>query len=124
MVFLSDPQDIRAVLTGDASALHPGAGAPSSHRDRRALIYAARGRRARSSGARRSTPAFHQRMVTEQTATLTGIVERSGRLVAEGGRGAASPYTRPHDNVILRIIFSDQAGVTAACSGGSENAER
>lgn len=26
MVFLSDPQDIREVLTGDASALHPGVG--------------------------------------------------------------------------------------------------
>lgn len=76
LVFLADPNEIREVLTAPVTDLHPGAGsrilAPligarsfmlleeDEHAQRRKTI----------------TPAFHKRMIEEQNATLTGIIER------------------------------------------------
>jgi cytochrome P450 len=109
IVFLTDPLEIRAVLTGDSRDLHPGAGA--------SILAPLIGRQSfmlleeddHAYGRKAITPAFHQRMVANQTATLTAIVEKEV---------ASWPLDRPvalHSlirrltlTVILRVIFSDQ----------------
>lgn len=114
LVFLTDPQDIRAVLTGDARELHPGAGA--------SIIAPVIGERAfmlceedEHVHARKAiTPAFHKRMVTEQTATLTSVVERAVASWPLNRPVALHPHIRALTlTVILRIIFSDQGGMLA-----------
>jgi cytochrome P450 len=109
LVFLADPQDIRTVLTGDATELHPGAGgsviAPligehsfmllegDDHLWSRKII----------------TPAFHKQIVEDQTAALTDVVERS---VASWPNGLTIPLNVQIRaltlTVILRIIFSGE----------------
>lgn len=109
IVFLTDPLEIRAVLTGDSRDLHPGAGAsiltPLIGRQSFMLLEEDN----HAYGRKAITPAFHQRMVADQTATLTAIVEKDV---------ASWPLDRPivlHPlirgltlTVILRVIFSDQ----------------
>lgn len=111
MVFLSDPQDIREVLTGDASALHPGAGghviAPLIGERSFMLLE----EEEHAFGRKAITPAFHRRRVTEQTATLTSLVEEAVASWPTGGAVALHPRIRTLTmNVILRIIFSDKTG--------------
>lgn len=111
MVFLSDPQDIREVLTGDAQDLHPGAGghviAPLIG-DRSFMLLE---EEEHASGRRAITPAFHRRMVAEQTATLTGLVEEAVASWPTGNPIALHPRIRALTmSVILRVIFSDRNG--------------
>jgi cytochrome P450 len=108
MVFLSNPQDIREVLTGDPSELHAGAGGNVIEPligDRSFMLLEeddhAWGRKA-------ITPAFHRRMVAEQTAALTDIVEQAVGAWPTDGPVALHPRIRAVTmTVILRIIFSD-----------------
>lgn len=109
MVFLADPHDIRAVLTGDASELHPGAGGE--------VIAPLIGKRSfmlleedeHVWGRKAITPAFHKRMVGEQTAALTDVVERAVASWPLQQPIALHPHIRSLTlTVILRIIFSDQ----------------
>ncbi len=110
MVFLSDPQDIREVLTGDASDLHPGAGGRVIEPligDRSFMLLEeddhAWGRKA-------ITPVFHRRMVAEQTATLNDLVKNAVASWPTGRSFALHPRIRALTmNVILRIIFSDKS---------------
>jgi cytochrome P450 len=108
LVFLADPSEIRAVLSGDPSDLYPGAGA--------AMIAPVIGKRSfmlleeeEHVCARRAiTPSFHQRMVADQTAILSNMVERE---VASWPLDTALPLD-PRIRaltlrVILRAIFSD-----------------
>jgi cytochrome P450 len=111
MVFLSDPQDIREVLTGDASALHPGAGghviAPLIGK----CSFMLREEEEHSFGRKTITPAFHRRKVAEQKATLTSLVEEAVASWPNGRAVALHPRIRTLTmNVILRIIFSDKSG--------------
>jgi cytochrome P450 len=109
LVFLSDPSEIRAVISGDPDHLHPGAGA--------AMIAPVIGKRSfmlleeeeHISGRRAITPAFHQRMVADQSAMLSNVVERE---VASWPLEMAIPLD-PRIRaltlrVILKAIFSDQ----------------
>lgn len=109
MVFLSDPQDIREVLTGDTSELHPGAG---GH-----VIAPLIGERSfmlleedeHAWGRKAVTPAFHRRMVAEQCAALSGLVEQAVASWPTGGPFALHPRIRALTiKVILQIIFSDK----------------
>jgi cytochrome P450 len=109
MVFLSDPQDIREVLTSDASNLHPGAG---GH-----VIAPLIGERSfmlleedeHTSGRKAVTPAFHRRVVAEQAATMTGLVEAAVASWPTGTPAALLPRVRELTmNVILRVVFSDR----------------
>ena len=76
LVFLTQPEDIRAILSADPRCLHPGAGA--------AVVAPVVGARSfmlldedeHLYGRRAITPAFHQRMVAEHTNLLYDIVER------------------------------------------------
>jgi cytochrome P450 len=109
LVFLADPQEIREVLTAPATELHPGAGskilAPligarsfmlleeDEHTHRRQTI----------------TPAFHKRMVTEQTSALAGTVEREVASWPTDRPVALHPRIRALTlRVILRVIFSTE----------------
>ncbi len=115
MVFLCDPQDIRAVLTGDPVELHPGAGghviAPLIG-DRSFMLLE---EQEHLSGRRAIHPAFHKQIVAEQTATLEDIVERAVASWPLDQPIALTPRIRALTlQVILRIIFSDQPDATLA----------
>jgi cytochrome P450 len=115
MVFLAKPEDLRAVLTADAMAVHPGAGgqviAPLVGEQSFMLLE----EDAHMRGRRIVAPAFHKRMLGQQHVALTGIVDRAvaswplGSPVALHSRLRALTMT-----VILRIIFRDEpAGLVA-----------
>jgi cytochrome P450 len=108
LVFLSDPGDIRAVLAGDPSYLHPGAGAT--------MIAPLIGERSfmlleedeHICGRRAITPAFHQRMVADHTAMLTAVVEQEVSAWPLGTVLPLDPRIRALTlRVILRAIFGD-----------------
>jgi cytochrome P450 len=102
LVFLSDPQDIRAVLAGDPSYLHPGAGA--------SMIAPLIGDHSfmlleedeHICGRRAITPAFHQRMVADHTAILTDAVERE---VASWPLDTPIPLDPRIRSLTLRVIL-------------------
>ena len=115
MVFLCDPQAIREVLTGDPGDLHPGAGghviAPLIGERSFMLLE----EEEHAFGRKTITPAFHRRMVAEQTATLTSLVEEAVGSWPTGGAVALHPRIRALTmNVILRVIFSDTDGARLA----------
>jgi cytochrome P450 len=111
LVFLSDPQDIREILSNDPSCLHPGAGSM--------MIAPLIGERSfmlldeedHISGRRTITPAFHQRMVADHTAMLSDAVEREVASWPMDTNIALHPRIRELTlMVILRAIFSDRDG--------------
>jgi cytochrome P450 family 135 len=108
LVFLSDPREIRAVLTAPASSLHPGAGAT--------VIAPLIGERSfmlleedeHICGRRAITPAFHQRMVRTHTTMLEELVEREVAQWPLGEPLRLHPRIRSLTlNVILQAIFGD-----------------
>jgi cytochrome P450 len=114
LVFLADPQDIWAVLTGDDRELHPGAGA--------ALIapvvgehsFILREEEEHDSGRRTIAPAFHRRMVAEQAAVMAGEIEEAVASWPLSRPVALYPRIRALAlNVILRPIFSDRDAAPA-----------
>ncbi|HEY5044344.1 MAG TPA: cytochrome P450 [Solirubrobacteraceae bacterium] len=111
LVFLADPSDIRAVLSGDPSDLHPGSGG--------SMIAPLIGERSfmlleeeeHICGRRTITPAFHHRMVADQTAMLSDTVEREVASWPLDANIALHPRIRALTlRVILRAIFSDRDG--------------
>ncbi len=109
LVFLAEPQEIREVLTAPDTELHPGAGSK--------ILTPLIGERSfmlleedeHHQGRKAITPAFHRRMVAEQTATLGDMVER------EVATWPAHKPIRLHPRiraltlrVILRVIFSSE----------------
>jgi cytochrome P450 len=108
MVFFADPAEVRSVLTGDATALHAGAGARTIAPligDQSFMLLEeddhVRGRKVVS-------PAFHKQIVATHTAELIDVVERAvdswplGRPVRLLGRIRALTLT-----AILRVIFGE-----------------
>jgi cytochrome P450 len=108
LVFLADPQDIHAVFRADSTDLHPGAGAtvlaPLIGEDAFMLLE----EDAHIYGRKAITPAFHQRIVSNQSAILSEIVERE---VAAWPTGEILPLHQRIRSltlrVILEVIFSD-----------------
>lgn len=105
-VFLSDPDDIRTVLTASATELHPGAGGN--------VITPLVGERSfmlleeeeHTWGRNTVTPAFHKTMLKEQVAVLDEVVERSVAGWPLGAPVALDPYLRALTlTAILRIVF-------------------
>jgi tetraprenyl-beta-curcumene synthase len=105
-VFLADPEDIRAVLTADATVLHPGAGGNSIAPLVGEQSFMLQEDEEHAWGRSTVTPAFHKSMVKEQADALTDTVERA---IASWPRGAAiglDPYLRALTlTVVLRIVF-------------------
>jgi cytochrome P450 len=108
LVFLSDPHEIRAVLTAPATTLHPGAGAT--------VIAPLIGERSfmlleedeHIHGRKAITPAFHQRMVASQTAMLGDCVEREVASWPLDVTVRLQPRIRKLTlRVILRAIFGE-----------------
>ena len=108
LVFLSDPQDIRAVLSTPSNALHPGAGAEVLTPligDRAFMLLE---EDAHIYGRKAITPAFHQRMVREQTVMLEEMVAREIATWPLDAAFATHPWIRALTlRIILRAIFSD-----------------
>lgn len=109
LVFLADPGDIRAVLSADPSHLHPGSGG--------SMIAPLIGERSfmlleeeeHICGRRTITPAFHHRMVAEQTTMLSDAVGREVASWPVDTNIALHPRIRALTlRVILRAIFSDR----------------
>jgi cytochrome P450 len=108
LVFLANPDDIKAVLSGDPCDLHPGAGAMT--------IAPLIGERSfmlleedEHIHARRSiTPSFHRRMTSYHASLLADTVERE---VARWPLNVAAPLDSQIRaltlEVILRAIFGD-----------------
>jgi cytochrome P450 len=114
LVFLADPEEIRTVLTADPSELHPGAGAT--------MIAPVIGERSfmlleedeHISARKAITPAFHQRMVADQTAILSSTVQREVASWPLDIPVPLDPWIRALTlRVILRAIFSDQDSALA-----------
>lgn len=109
LVFLADPEEIRAILTGDPNNLHPGAGAT--------MIAPVIGEHSfmlleedeHASARRTITPAFHQRMVAGQTTMLSDTVQCEIASWPVDIPVPLDPLIRALTlRVILRAIFSDQ----------------
>jgi cytochrome P450 len=108
LVFLSRPSDIREILLSDPGSLHPGSGAT--------MIAPLIGERSfmlleeeeHICGRRTITPAFHQRMVKDQTAMLSESIEREiASWPLNTGIALHPPIRALTLRVILRVIFSD-----------------
>ena len=109
LVFLSDPEDIRAVLTADATVLHPGAGS--------AILRPLIGERSfmlleedeHLASRRAINPAFHQKTVREHTAMLRATVERDVADWPTNTTLAVHPRIRSLTLwVVLNAIFGDE----------------
>lgn len=114
LVFLTRPDDIRAVLAGDPSCLHPGAGS--------AIIAPLIGHRSfmlleedeHICGRRAIMPAFHQRMLAHHTHLLSEAVEREVASWPVDTTIAIDPLIRRLTlRVILRAIFGDEDTILA-----------
>jgi cytochrome P450 len=108
IVFLSDPDEIRAVLTADPAVLHPGAGS--------AILAPLIGARSfmlleedeHLASRRVINPAFHQRIVAEHTAMLLDVAEREIAEWPTDSPAALHPRIRSLTlRVILRAIFGE-----------------
>jgi hypothetical protein len=108
LVFLSDPEDIRAVLSADPAVLHPGAGS--------AILRPLIGERSfmlleedeHLVSRRAITPAFHQKAVRDHTAMLRTIVERDVAEWPSNTTFAVHPRIRSLTlRVVLNAIFGD-----------------
>jgi cytochrome P450 len=108
LVFLSDPQDIRAVITASSTDLHPGAGAhvlAPLIGDRAFMLLE---EDAHIYGRKAITPAFHQNMVRDQTVVLNDMVAREIATWPVDTVLAIHPRIRALTlRVILRAIFTD-----------------
>lgn len=108
LVFLADPQDIRAVITAPSTDLHPGAGAhvlAPLIGDRAFMLLE---EDAHIYGRKAITPAFHQNMVRDQTAMLNEMVACEIATWPTETVLAIHPRIRALTlRVILRAIFSD-----------------
>lgn len=108
LVFLSDPEDIRAVLTADPTVLHPGAGS--------AILTPLIGARSfmlleedeHLASRRVITPAFHQRIISGHSTMLLKIAEREIAAWPTNTPIALHPLIRSLTlRVILKAIFGE-----------------
>lgn len=109
LVFLSSPEDIRAVLTANPRRLHPGAGS--------AILRPLIGERSfmlleeddHLVSRRAIAPAFHQKAVREQTVMLHTIVERDVSGWPENATVAMHYRIRSLTlRVVLQAIFGEE----------------
>jgi cytochrome P450 len=106
MVFFADPEEVRHVLTGDAAELHAGAGAHSIAPVIGPQSFMLLEEDDHVWGRKIVAPAFHKRMVEEQTAALTDVVEAAVKSWPLGEPVRLLPRIRALTlTVILRIIF-------------------
>ncbi|MGC2372602.1 MAG: cytochrome P450 [Solirubrobacteraceae bacterium] len=109
MIFMSDPEDIEAIIAARPDVLHPGAGA--------AVIKPLVGQRSfmlleeheHLTVRKAIMPAFHSRVVAEHTDMVRDVAEREVAAWPADGRFAAHPYLRALTlKVILTTIFGSE----------------
>lgn len=106
MVFFADPADVRAIHTGDASALHPGAGARTIAPLIGSQSFMLLEEDEHAWGRKLVSLAFHKQMVATQTAALTETVEAAVRSWPLGSPVPLLDRIRGLTlTVILQIIF-------------------
>jgi cytochrome P450 len=110
MVFLANPNDIRAVLTGDPDELHPGEGghtiAPLIG-NRSFMLQEGEDHR---SGRKTITPAFHRHIVAEQTQMLADVVDQAVESWPTARCVPIYPQIRALTlTIILRVIFTQES---------------
>jgi cytochrome P450 len=112
LVFLSNPEDIRAIMQADATVLHPGAGS--------AILRPLIGERSfmlleedeHLVSRRAITPAFHQKVVLEHTTMLHDVVERDVATWPDNAIVAMHPRIRALTlRVVLRAIFGEDSSL-------------
>jgi cytochrome P450 len=103
LVFLSDPNDIRTVITASPSVLHPGAGAKviSPLVGDRSFMLQEEEQHMRGRSA--VMPAFRRKRLEEHTDLIRGIVSREVSSWPEGIAFAAHPHLRA---LTLRVILT------------------
>jgi tetraprenyl-beta-curcumene synthase len=108
-VFFADPDDIQAILSGDATELHPGAAG--------SIVEPVVGEHSfmlleeddHIWGRRAISPAFHKRLVEQQAAVVSDEVTRAVASWPLQTPTALDPHIRALTlKMILRIIFSRQ----------------
>lgn len=116
LVFLSEPDDIRAMLAAPADVLHPGAGADTIEPLVGGESFMLRDEDEHLNGRKAILPAFHGKLVREH-AELVGEVAR--REIASWPREAPfalHPRLRALTlEVVLRTIFGASARPTDRC---------
>jgi cytochrome P450 len=114
LVFLSDPDDIRAVLNADPRQLHPGSGS--------AILRPLIGERSfmlleddeHFLSRRTVTPAFHQQAVRALTTMLHDLVERDVSTWPENAIIATDSRIRSLTlRVVLNAIFGEETPVAS-----------
>ena len=108
LVFLSNPEDIRAIMKADPTVLHPGAGS--------AILRPLIGERSfmlleedeHLYSRRAITPAFHKRVVSDHTMMLHEVVERDIAAWPKNATVAMHPRLRALTlQVVLKAIFGE-----------------
>ena len=106
MVLMSDPSDIRAIVTAPADTLHPGAGAaviaPLVGEQSFMLIEEEQ----HMCGRKAIMPAFHHKLIAQHAEMVSDVVARGVGTWPVGRRFAIHPHLRALTlRVILRTIF-------------------
>jgi hypothetical protein len=110
LVFLSDPEDVRAVLTADSTVLHPGAGSSILTPLIGARSFMLLEEDEHVASRRAITPAFHRRIVSGHAAMLLEIAEREIAAWPTDAPIALHPLIRSLTlRVILKAIFGEQS---------------
>jgi cytochrome P450 len=109
LVFLSDPQDIRAIATAPADSLHPGMGGAllGPVFGESAFMLLEKGSHASVREA--ITPMFHNRMVQGHSEAIAEVVDREIASWPADGAVSLSPYLdRLTLKAMLRIAIVDR----------------
>jgi cytochrome P450 len=102
LVFLSSPQDIRAVTTAPSDILHPGAGGTIMAPLFGESSFVLREEADHWTGRNAIVPAFHRRVVQEQADMVAGIVANEIASWPTGTVFALQPYLR---QLTLKVIL-------------------
>jgi cytochrome P450 len=113
LVFLSDPKEIRAVVSAPADVLHPGAGsAPITPLiGKRAFILCEEDEHL--CGRNATVPAFHRKVVQEYETMIAEVVEREVATWPLDAAVALHPYIRAVTlKAVLKAIFKGEDDAT------------
>jgi cytochrome P450 len=119
LVFLTDPSDIRAVVTAPLTVLHSGVGAAITAPLFGETSFMLREEDERLHGREAIMPAFHRQAVAEYTDMVADL---AGRAVAEWPHDTPIPI-HPHLcvltlTVMLRTVFGDSDDLTVGLLRG------
>jgi cytochrome P450 len=107
LVFLSDPREIRAVLTAPPNVLHPGDGGAVMAPLFGESSFAVREEDEHSSGRNAIMPAFHRRVVQDHAAMIADVAERE---IASWPVDTAIPLDTRLQKLTMRVMLRTVIG--------------